>query len=272
MRSLPVVTPDGLSISAQLWGNASGPEILFIHGLMQSHLSWAAQTSDVGLARDFRMVTYDLRGHGSSDKPDDPDRYRTDSAWADEVAAVMAAAGLRRPVVVVWSFGGRVLTDYLRTYGQDHLAGINFVGAVSKSGEEYLGPAIKLTVAAFSSDLATRIEATRAFLRACFERQPSQETFETALAYNMVVPPHVRAAAVDRPPNPGDLLPTLRLLVLVTHGAQDPFMLPTLARFTAAKVPGARLSLYENVGHSPFQEDSQRFNSELAAFVRQANT
>jgi hypothetical protein len=35
-----VKTPDGLTISAQDWGNPTGPEIVFIHGFSQSHLSW----------------------------------------------------------------------------------------------------------------------------------------------------------------------------------------------------------------------------------------
>ena len=39
-KPITVKTPDGLSISAQEWGNPAGPEILFIHGFSQSHLSW----------------------------------------------------------------------------------------------------------------------------------------------------------------------------------------------------------------------------------------
>ena len=35
-------------------------------------------------------------------------------------------------------------------------------------------------------------------------------------------------------------------------------------------VPGAKLSVYQGIGHSPFFEDPTRFNSELAAFVRSA--
>jgi hypothetical protein len=37
----------------------------------------------------------------------------------------------------------------------------------------------------------------------------------------------------------------------------------------AAKIAGAKLSLYDNIGHAPFWEDTARFNAELAAFLRQ---
>ena len=63
-RPFAVKTPDGINISAQEWGNPNGREIVFIHGFMQSHLSWSKQIRDLGLAKQFRMISYDFRGHG----------------------------------------------------------------------------------------------------------------------------------------------------------------------------------------------------------------
>lgn len=83
-----VKTPDGLSISVQEWGNPNGPEILFIHGFAQSYLSWAKQTRS-DLAKTFRMITYDNRGHGGSDKPLEPFYYKEGKRWADEVQTVI---------------------------------------------------------------------------------------------------------------------------------------------------------------------------------------
>jgi non-heme chloroperoxidase len=44
-----------------------------------------------------------------------------------------------------------------------------------------------------------------------------------------------------------------------------------MGRLTASIVPGAKLSVYEGIGHAPFWEDTPRFNRELAEFVRAAN-
>ena len=85
-----VIAPDGVGVSVCEWGNPAGPEILFIHGQAQSVLSFNRQT-DSALARDFRIVAYDLRGHGLSDKPTDPAAYQDSQRWADEMHVVITA-------------------------------------------------------------------------------------------------------------------------------------------------------------------------------------
>src|ERR1700687_6035646 len=141
-KPLTVTTPDGLTISAQEWGNPSGPGIVFIHGFSQSHLSWMRQT-DSDLAKEFHIVTYDLRGHGNSDKPLEAARYRDSKAWGDEVQAVIDAAGLKRPVLVGWSYAGRVISDYVATHGAGGIAGLNFVDASIKLIPAHVGDNIK---------------------------------------------------------------------------------------------------------------------------------
>jgi pimeloyl-ACP methyl ester carboxylesterase len=63
----------------------------------------------------------------------------------------------------------------------------------------------------------------------------------------------------------------LKLPVLVTHGSEDGNSKVGNAKYTASVIPGAKLSIYEGIGHAPFYEDAARFNAELAAFVREAN-
>jgi len=268
-KPIMVKTPDGLTISAQEWGNPAGPEILFIHGFSQSNLSWMRQV-DSDLAREFRIVTYDLRGHGNSDKPLDAARYRDSKAWGDEVQAVIDAAGLKRPVVVGWSYAGRVISDYLATHGAGRLAGINFVDAPIKVDPALIGDNLKDLPLMASEDLETNITATRNFLHGCFSRQPSADDYEAMLAFNMMVLPKVRAGLSGRPLDATEMMSKLKLPVLVTHGAEDRNARLGAGQYTASVIPGAKLSVYEGIGHSPFYEDAPRFNSELAAFVRAA--
>jgi non-heme chloroperoxidase len=268
-KPITVKTPDGLTISAQEWGNPAGPEILFIHGFSQSHLSWMRQVEG-DLAKEFRIVTYDLRGHGNSDKPLDPASYRNSKAWGDEVQAVIDTAGLKRPVLVGWSYAGRVISDYVATHGAGQIAGINFVDASIKADPALAGENLKNLPLMGSEDLVTNISATRAFVHGCFSKQPSADDFETMLAFNMMVPPKVRAGLGGRPLDATEMMSKLKLPVLVTHGSEDRNAKLAVAQYTASVIPGAKLSIYEGIGHSPFYEDAPRFNAELAAFVRAA--
>ena len=74
----------------------------------------------------------------------------------------------------------------------------------------------------------------------------------------------------NRPLEVDEMLRSLRLPVLVTHGAEDKNSNLITAEYTAKMIPGAKLSVYQGIGHSPFFEDAPRFNTELATFVRSA--
>jgi non-heme chloroperoxidase len=267
-----VVTPDGVSISVGEWGNPTGPEILLIHGQAQSVVSFNRQT-DSDLAHDFRIVAYDLRGHGLSDKPLDPAFYQDGRRWADELNAVIAAKRLRKPVVAGWSMGGRVLRQYLIHYGDGHLSGINFVATRPIEDPDIVGPASKAYHADTSHDLAGRIAANVAFLRACYEKQPDERDFVTAVAFNFMVPLEVRDAIAGWATDPDavrEAFAAVTVPTLVTHGRRDALILPRAAEMTAAAIKGATVSFYGDCGHAPFYEDAARYNRELATFVSKA--
>ena len=103
------------------------------------------------------------------------------------------------------------------------------------------------------------------FRSCCFGPQSPAE-FELTLAYNMAVPPAIRAAHIRRPDSPGAAMDLLDIPVLVTQGTQDLLVSQGLGELTAQRITGAKLSLYPATGHSPFLEATRRFNTELAAF------
>jgi non-heme chloroperoxidase len=266
-------SPDGVRIAAYEFGNPQGPAILFLHGFAQAALSWDRQLRDSALAREFRMVAIDLRGHGMSAKPEGDAFYKPGQVWADDVRTVIAEMGLNRPVLVGWSYAGRVVGDYLTAHGAGAIAGINYVDASSSLGDPaFLGPDVGLLgpQAMLAPAADAFVDGTIRFLRACFATQPDPADFQTMLAFNMLAPLYVRAGLAGRPADYAGVLRALRLPVLVSHGEQDRILATPMARFTAATVPGAQLSLYTNSGHAPFWEEPARFNGELAAFVRQA--
>jgi pimeloyl-ACP methyl ester carboxylesterase len=262
----------GLRLHVREWGKADGPAILFIHGWSQNHLCWAKQYESA-LADEFRLVAYDLRGHGMSEAPLEPEHYTDGKLWADDVAAIIDELRLDRPLLVGWSYGSFVICDYVRTHGAERIAGIEFVEGVVKLCEAafgtLIGPGILDHFAhATADDLPTNIWALRAFLRACAAKPLPAEDFETALCWNIVVPARVRAALFAREIDDDDVLRTLDVPLLVTHGRADSVVLPAMAEHVLATCPTAEASWYDGVGHVPFLEEPGRFNRELAALTR----
>jgi pimeloyl-ACP methyl ester carboxylesterase len=254
-------------------GNPAGRPILFIHGGSQSCLAWIRQL-DSELARDHRLVAMDLRGHGLSEKP--RDAYGDSRLWADDVRAVLDALNLDRPVLCGWSYGPLVILDYLRHYGEDRIAGIHFVGGITKLGSdaamsvvspEFLG----LVPGFFATDAEESVRSLESLLRLCFAEQLSASDLYLMLGYNVSVPPHVRQALLSRTIDNDDLLPRIRKPALITHGAKDANLKPEIVDQHKAGLPHAQVHIMPNAGHTPFWQDSSAFNQRLRAFVETCN-
>jgi non-heme chloroperoxidase len=267
MKQSRVQSADGLNITVYEAGNPDGPAILFLHGFNQAALCWHLQMEDRDLMARFRMVAYDIRGHGASDQPDDPARYARDQDFAADTHAVITTLGLRRPVLVGWSYAGRLINDYVRHYGTAAIAGINYVGASLDSDPAYFGPGTAYFRDMLRGDLEREIIAVEKFFRACFFLPPPEKTLKRATYYNMRVSPRTRRAHLTRGPDDGAVLATLDVPVLLTQGSRDNLVLPGLAQSRVKLIPNAELSMYHGIGHMPFAEDTPRFNRELTDFV-----
>ena len=108
-------------------------------------------------------------------------------------------------MLVGWSDGGRVMAYYLKTHGTAKLAGLNYVDAGHKP-TRLSSDLISRTFRSWRQRSRHNIAATRAFLRDCFSKQPSQDEFEMMLSFNMMVPPKVRLGLSNRPLEVDDLL------------------------------------------------------------------
>ena len=148
-------------------------------------------------------------------------------AWADDIAAIIDHLGLEQPVLVGWSYAGFIICDYIRAYGQDAIAGINFVGAAVTLDRAafgtLIGPGFLDYVPGATADgFPSNIQAIRAFVQDCTARSLPRDEFEIALCWNIAVQPKVRAALVSRVIDFDDVLSTLEKPVLMTRVEATP--------------------------------------------------
>jgi len=257
---------DGTKLSVQDWGARDGAEILFIHGYRQCHLSFRRQFACPDLLARFRMVSFDQRGHGWSGCSGTTKSYLDGENFAADVHAVMEATSLRRPTLVGWSYGGPVACDYIAAHGTGRVAGLHLVGTLLASrGAEG-------TEANGSRSLDETLARSIAYAHSCFATPPSPEAFALIASYNALCSPVASAALLRRVFDHRALVATLEIPMLVAHGRRDELIPPARAQKSAALSRHAELSLYPRSGHSPFFEEAERFNAELARFVSRASS
>lgn len=268
MESRKVTGGGGVQIHVVETGNPQGHPILFIHGISQCWLSWERQMNS-GLAKKYRLVAMDLRGHGQSEKP--RDGYQDSQLWADDVHAVIQSLNLDHPVLTGWSYGPLVALDYVRHHGEGDIGGLHMVGGVSKLGSDDAMSVITPEFASILPDfLSNETEATarglQGIIRLCYSPEPSTAERFLMLGYNASVPPYVRQAMFSRSLSNDDLLPKLRKPVLITHGSADAVVKPLAADQHKKAIPHAQVHLMPDTAHAAFWNDASAFNQRLQDF------
>lgn len=276
MEITTVTGGSGVKLHVREWGNKNGPPILFVHGWSQHHLAFSHQIES-DLAKEFRLVAFDLRGHGMSEAPTEVEAYTDGDLWAADIAAIIEQCGLDNPLLVGWSFGGFVISDYLRVHGDAKISGVNYVGwgvVMGNTEEElrFVGRGFHdYYQGAISEDMPTAIKALRGFVHACLGKPIPQDDLETMIAFNVMVPRFTRWATTQR--KAIDFTPVISKLsipILASYGTKDTIALPIAGEHIVDVCKNATGSFYEGCGHAPFLEDPERFNQELANFARQA--
>jgi pimeloyl-ACP methyl ester carboxylesterase len=266
---------DGVPLNMVTAGDPAKPAILLIHGIGQSHYSFVHQLNSE-LAEDFYLVTFDLRGHGVSGKPWEPEAYSEPEKWAGDVDAIMTAAGLEQPVVLGWSYGTLVLMDYLRVYGSDKLGAIVLTGALGGVTPFRMPPADDPDAMRFaevrklqmSDDFDERRQAAEVMvdmLTAGPIPEPYREIFMNA---GFMMPLYARGPMITRKLDNQDLQAKLdKLPTLLMIGLEDSPTTVEDAPMLAERYDNVSYIGYEGVGHSAFFEQPERFNADLREFV-----
>ena len=116
---------DGVRLHIEDSGGSGRPVVL-IHGWPLSAQAWAPQVS-VLQAAGYRVVAYDRRGFGRSDKPESGYGY---DVLADDLQRVMDQCELQDVTLVGFSMGGGEVARYIARYGESRLHSVVFASAV----------------------------------------------------------------------------------------------------------------------------------------------
>lgn len=257
-------------IAMMEWGDPTGPGILFLHGAGFASEFWLPQTTDPVLEK-FHRVAIDLRGHGASAKPWEPADLIDSRLWAEDVAAAIAAAGLQRPLLVGWSYGGFVAMDYVRHFGTADIAGLVLVA--SPAG---LVPRLHPDPPAGYEEAAQQryalsTEANRRGSRYMAELMTAAELPDAVLeqwtAQMLRLPVYVtQGLQQGRSLDNADLHSVLKVPVAIAVGARDASMPFAALESLAQSLDQGEYWLFPAAGHAVSTDAAAKFNVRLRDF------
>ena len=272
--------PDGASADAvHLHVEDSGGEgrpVVLIHGWPLSAQAWAPQVA-VLQAAGYRVVTYDRRGFGRSDKPQTGYSY---DVLADDLQHLLAQRDLQDVTLVGFSMGGGEVARYIARHGESRLHSVVFASAVppylmqtADNPEGPLTPAAAQQMrGALEQDRSAYFDQfTEHFFSANGVLLVTESQRGEAVALCQQSAPHAALACMDafgttdfREDLKGVTVPTL-----VIHGRADAIVpFEGSGQRTHRAVPHSHLVTLPGAPHGLNVTHAQAFNDALIAFLR----
>lgn len=230
-----------------------GTPVLLSHGYSATSKMWQGQMD--ALAGDYRLIAWDMRGHGQTDSPDDASAY-SEAATVDDMAAVLDAAGVEKAVISGLSLGGYMSLAFNVKYPERVLAlmlfdtGPGYKNPVGREGwnETAMGRATVFEekgLDALGRGAEVRIAQHRSAQGLAHAARGMLAQFDSRII---------------------ESLPEIKVPTMVLVGENDqPFI--GASQYMAAKIPGARLVTIPGAGHAANIDQPPAFNDAVRAFL-----
>ena len=255
------VEANGLRFHYREWGDTrTRHAVVLLHGYAETSEAWSDTAQD--LAREFRVIAIDQRGHGQSDRATDRDYTR--ASQMEDLEAIIESLGLRSVTLIGHSMGGANAICYAAEHPEmvTALVVIETAPEVLRSGIETIRRLLA-TGASFAS-LEDAIEAFREFFPYATTEQIERRvraslTVNDDGAYIWDFDPIFRDPT-NRPPDPDpgqrrlsdlwDCADRVQCPTMIVRGSETDMLTPEAIQRLHRRVSGSRVSLIEDAGHS----------------------
>jgi pimeloyl-ACP methyl ester carboxylesterase len=243
----------GFEIAYTDTGPADAQAILFTHGYQASRAMWEPQHA---LAPDYRVVTWDLRGHGDSGCPDDPAQY-SQELMLEDMGALLDHLSVTQAVLVGHSLGGFASLRFYLAHS-DRVKALVLFG----SGPGFRDAEAREKWNAMADRFAGGMEAKGLDLlqRATQEVSGAKHRSAQALAHA------ARGILKQHDSKVMDALGDISVPTLSIVGSEDERFIGS-STYLAKKIPNARLATIEGAAHAANMEQPDAFNEAIRAFL-----
>lgn len=242
-----------------------GEVIVLVHGWKMSHRVFDRATS--ALSDGHRVIAFDLRGMGESDKPNS--RYDFEEL-AGDLGQVLRLLDVSDVTLIGWSMGCSVVLHYMAT-GGPRVGRIGLCNGplrltTTRDFPYAMDPA---TVAKHLKDVAESWPTRERRFTAEALRDPQPELVDWIMRIALQTPLDIvlRLVRAQARLDHRSVLAGLQVPVLALYGRYDPYYPPGLAHFIAQQAAEGRAVIFERSAHFPFIEEADRFASTVSEYV-----
>ena len=251
---MPGARLNGIEIAYDVAGR--GQPVLLTHGYSDTRRIWDGQCQ--ALSDRYRVITWDMRGHGQTDSPEDPARYSVDATVGD-MRALLQHLGVLRGVIGGLSLGGHVSLAFALAH-----PGMARALVICDSGPGYRNAEARAGWNARAHERAAELESKGLEALAGRSREMREAMGHHRSAQGLA---HAaRGMLAQEGSHVIDGLGSIRVPTLIIVGDRDqPFLAP--CEYMAKKIPGARLEVIPGAGHSSNLDQPEIFNRVLRTFL-----
>lgn len=246
---------DGVRLHYDVTGD--GPALLLTHGYSATGDMWRGQVE--AFAKDYRLITWDMRGHGRSDYPEDQSVY-SEAATVADMAALLDEVGAETAIVGGLSLGGYMSLAFNLAH-PGRVRGLLIIdtgpGYKNDEAREGWNKNAHRTADRYESEGLGRLAAGSPETRMSSHR--SADGLARA-ARGMLTQKDARVISS---------LPAIAVPSLVVVGANDtPFL--AASDYMAAKIPGAKKVVIDGAGHAANIDQPGAFDAAVLGFLTEA--
>jgi 3-oxoadipate enol-lactonase len=242
-----------------------GPNIVFVHGYTTSSGFWRSQIEEFSTS--YRVVAFDLRGHGSSSKSTDVPY--TIEAFAQDLVGILHELRIERTILVGLSMGGPVVMK--TTFEHPELVRALVLADTSAYG--FGGAVHASTVVTHIKEVGVEAASVEV-IEHSFDRATDEAIVEWARQEVRKVPFHVARDAILSIGDfdARDRLAEITQPTLVVAGAKDKITPVFQSEDLHRRIAGSRLALIPGSNHFPMVEQPALFNAVLREFLESLGT
>src|SRR3954454_5765263 len=243
----------GGKIYYEIHGEA--PPLLLTHGYSSTSAMWHGQVD--ALAKNHKLILWDMRGHGQSDYPDDPGAY-SEAFTVGDIAAILDAIGAERAIIGGLSLGGYMSLAFTRAHPQRARALL-----IIDTGPGFKKDDARDAWNARALATADRLDREGLAMLKAATRERATASHRNAKGLALAA----RGMLTQRDAKVMELLPDIKVPSLIVVGADDTSFLAA-SDYMAAKIPGAQKVVIPAAGHAVNIDQPQAFVDAVVPFLK----